>query len=53
MIHPVLLYGSQTWVLIKKEENQLLVVEWKILRKSKMLSTGEATPTSSIKSFRL
>jgi hypothetical protein len=25
-IHPVLLYGSETWVLTKKEENQLLVI---------------------------
>jgi hypothetical protein len=32
MIHPVLLYGSETWVLTKREENQLLVFERKILR---------------------
>jgi hypothetical protein len=25
LIHPVLLYGSETWVSTKKEENQLLV----------------------------
>jgi hypothetical protein len=28
----VLLYGSETWVLTKKEENQLLVCEKKVLR---------------------
>jgi hypothetical protein len=32
LIHPVLLYGSETWVLIKSEENQLLVFERKVLR---------------------
>jgi hypothetical protein len=32
LIHPVLLYGSETWVLTKKEENQLLVFERKVLR---------------------
>jgi hypothetical protein len=31
-IRPVLLYGSETWVLTKKEENQLLVFERKVLR---------------------
>jgi hypothetical protein len=29
---PVLLYGSETWVLTKKEENQLLVFERKVPR---------------------
>jgi hypothetical protein len=28
----VLLYGSETWVLTKREENQLLVFERKVLR---------------------
>jgi hypothetical protein len=31
LIRPVLLYGSETWVLIKREENQLLVFERKVL----------------------
>jgi hypothetical protein len=33
LIRPVLLYGSETWVLIKREENQLLVFERKVSRK--------------------
>jgi hypothetical protein len=33
LIRPVLLYGSETWVLTKSEENQLLVFERKVLRK--------------------
>jgi hypothetical protein len=32
LIRPVLLYGSETWVLPKREENQLLVFERKNLR---------------------
>jgi hypothetical protein len=32
LIRPVLLYGSETWVLVKREENQLLVFEKKVLR---------------------
>jgi hypothetical protein len=32
LIRPVLLYGSETWVLTKREENQLLVSERKVLR---------------------
>jgi hypothetical protein len=32
LIHPVLLYGSETWVLTKREENQLLIFERKVLR---------------------
>jgi hypothetical protein len=32
LIYPVLLYGSETWVLTKREENQLLVFETKVLR---------------------
>jgi hypothetical protein len=32
LIRPVLLYGSETWVLTKREENQLLVFERKFLR---------------------
>jgi hypothetical protein len=31
-IRPALLYGSATWVLTKREENQLLVFERKVLR---------------------
>jgi hypothetical protein len=31
-LRPVLLYGSETWVLTKREENQLLVFEKKVLR---------------------
>jgi hypothetical protein len=32
LIHSVLLYGSETWMLTKREENQLLVFERKVLR---------------------
>jgi hypothetical protein len=32
LIRPVLLYGSETWVLTKRKENQLLVFERKVLR---------------------
>jgi hypothetical protein len=32
LIRPVLPYGSETWVLTKMEENQLLVFERKVLR---------------------
>jgi hypothetical protein len=32
LIHPVLLYGSETWVLTKREDNQLFVFESKVLR---------------------
>jgi hypothetical protein len=32
LIRTVLLYGSKTWVLTKREENQLLVFERKVLR---------------------
>jgi hypothetical protein len=32
LIRSVLLYGSETWVLTKREENQLLVFEKKVLR---------------------
>jgi hypothetical protein len=32
LIRPVLLYGSETWVLTKREGNQLLVFETKVLR---------------------
>jgi hypothetical protein len=32
LIRPVLLYGSETWVLTKREENQLQVSERKVLR---------------------
>jgi hypothetical protein len=37
LIRPVLLYGSETWVLTKREENQLLVFERYAARKSKMV----------------
>jgi hypothetical protein len=32
LIRPVLLYGSETWVLTKREENQFLVFKRKLLR---------------------
>jgi hypothetical protein len=32
LIRPVLFYGSETWVLTKREDNQLLVFERKVLR---------------------
>jgi hypothetical protein len=32
LIRPVLLYASETWVLTKREENQLLVFERKVLQ---------------------
>jgi ribosomal protein L14E/L6E/L27E len=32
LIRPVLLYGSETWVFTKRDENQLLVFERKFLR---------------------
>jgi hypothetical protein len=32
LIRPVLLYGSETWVLTKREKNQLLVFKRKALR---------------------
>jgi hypothetical protein len=32
LIRPVSIYGIETWVLIKREENQLLVFERKVLR---------------------
>jgi hypothetical protein len=32
LIRSVLLYGSETWVLTKREENQLLVFKRKVLR---------------------
>jgi hypothetical protein len=58
LIRPVLLYGSETWVLTKREENQLLVFKKKVFRTicgpkkwPKMVSTGGGTTTSSIKSL--
>jgi hypothetical protein len=33
LIRSVLLYSSESWVLTKREENQLLVFERKVLRK--------------------
>jgi hypothetical protein len=50
------LYGSETWVLSKREENKWLVFERKVferygVRKSKMVSTRGGTITSSIKSL--
>jgi hypothetical protein len=32
LIRPVLFYGIETWLLTKREENQLLVFEKKVLR---------------------
>jgi hypothetical protein len=54
LIRPILLYDSETWVLTKREENQLLVFERNeryAARKSKMVSTGEGTTMNSIKSL--
>jgi hypothetical protein len=56
LIRPVLFYSSETWVLTKREEKQLLVFERKVLRtnaarKSKMVSKGEGTTMNSIKSL--
>jgi hypothetical protein len=33
LIRPVVLYGSETWVLRKSDENKFLILERKILRK--------------------
>lgn len=33
LLRPILIYGSETWVLSKKDENRLLVFERKILRR--------------------
>jgi hypothetical protein len=35
LIRPVLLYGSETWMLTKREENQLFVFERKVLCRRK------------------
>jgi hypothetical protein len=56
LIRPVLLYGSETWLLTKREENQLLVFERRFseryaARKSKRVSTGEGTTTNSRESL--
>jgi hypothetical protein len=54
LIHPILFYSSETWVLTKREENQWLVFERKVLRTicgPKMVSTGEGTTINSIKSL--
>jgi hypothetical protein len=57
LIRPILLYNSETWVLTKREENQLPVFERLrfsgryAARKSKMVSTGGGTTTNSIKSL--
>jgi hypothetical protein len=32
LIHPVLLYGSKTWVLTKRADNRLLIFKRKVLR---------------------
>jgi hypothetical protein len=32
LIHPVLLYGSETWVLAKREKNRFIIFERKVLR---------------------
>jgi hypothetical protein len=56
LIYPVLLYGSEPWVLTKKEENQYLRGRFSqryAARKSKMVPTGEGTTTNSIKSLNV
>jgi hypothetical protein len=32
LIRPILLYGCESWVLTRREENQLLVFQRKVLR---------------------
>jgi hypothetical protein len=53
LIRPFLFYGSETWVLTKREENQLRARFSKryAARKSKKVSTGGGTTTNSIKSL--
>jgi hypothetical protein len=56
LIRPVLLYGSETWVLTKREENQLLVFERNVLRTicGPKIENGvyrRDTTTNSIKSL--
>lgn len=43
IIRPVLLYGAETWILNKKEENKLIVFENRVLRKifGPILENGE------------
>jgi hypothetical protein len=43
LIRPVLLYGSETCVLTKREENQLLVFERKVLRQPECLKCHETS----------
>jgi hypothetical protein len=40
LIRPVLLYGSETWVLTRREENQLLVFKRKVLRTGPIVENG-------------
>jgi hypothetical protein len=49
LIHPVLLYGSETWVLTKREENQLLVFERKVLKEFDSLNALNVTKTSRLR----
>jgi hypothetical protein len=51
LIRPVLLYVSETWVLIKREENQLLVFERNVLCTICNPKIGGGTTTNSIKSL--
>jgi hypothetical protein len=57
LIRPVLLYGSETWVLIKREEHQLLVFKRKVLRTKcgpkieNVVCRRRYTTTNSIKSL--
>jgi hypothetical protein len=56
LIGPVLLYGSETWVLTKTEENQFLVFKKIVLRticgpKIEMVCTGGGTTMNLIKSL--
>jgi hypothetical protein len=51
LIRSVLLYGSETWVLTKREENQLLREEGSPNDIRYTASTGEGTTMNSIKSL--
>jgi hypothetical protein len=48
LIRPVLLYGSETWVLTKREENQLLVFERIALRWSQRQADCATLPQKAL-----